>query len=69
MNRELDMLEFTGITGKPPSPSSTDGHLPLLRLSSVSVLVPHHRTRLAAEDARRLRSPYRVRLSARTGRP
>lgn len=56
----------TCLTGKPPGPSSIDGHPSLVRRSlSVS---PLNRIRLAAKDARRSRSPYRVRLTARTGR-
>lgn len=59
----LEIAENTSVTDEPPSPSSSDGHPSLIRLS-----VPHNRTRLAAKDARRSRSPYRVRLTARTGR-
>lgn len=59
------MLENTSLTDEPPSPSSSDGHLLLLR-QSLSFL-PHHPRGLAAEDAR-LSTPYRVQLSLRTGR-
>ena len=52
------LLVFTGITGEPHRPSSTDGHPSLLPLS-----VAVHRQNpigLAVQDARRSRSPYRV---------
>ena len=55
------------MTGMPPRPSSTDGHL-LLSLLISNVLRPSTSTGLPAEDARRSRSPYRVRLAARTVR-
>jgi len=54
------------MTGMPHRPSSTDGHPPvsLLILPSSSF----NRIRLSQEGARRSRSPYRVRLLARTVR-
>ncbi len=60
------MTETTSVTGEPPSPSSSDGHL-LLSLPSVLSSSLRFTYRLSAEDAR-LSTPYRVRLSARTGR-
>jgi hypothetical protein len=67
----LVLLEFTGMTGMPHRPSSSDGQSP--------VFPPHlfrYRSRsssfnpsgLTQEIARRSRSPYRVRLAARTVR-
>jgi hypothetical protein len=52
------ILVFTGTTGKPHRPSSTDGHPSLLPLS----LAVHRQNPigLAVQDARRSRSPYRV---------
>jgi hypothetical protein len=55
------------MTGMPHRPSSTDGQ------SSLSLLIAFrsssfHPIGLSAKTARRLRSPYRVRLAARTVR-
>jgi len=50
------------MTGMPHRPSSSDGHL--LRFVSSFLTLAGYRK----EDARRYRSPYRVRLSARTVR-
>jgi len=50
------------MTGMPHRPSSSDGHL------LVFVLPSSNPSGLSQEDARRYRSPYRVRLSARTVR-
>lgn len=60
------MLVFTGLTGEPPSPSPSGGHLSLSL--APRILVFRSTCRLSGRDALRLRSPYRVRLSARTGR-
>lgn len=53
------MLVFTRVTGEPPSPSPTGGHLLFLRLSLVLSysFVPHSPYRAIAEDALRSRSP------------
>jgi hypothetical protein len=61
------MTGITGLTGKPPRPSSTDEQSSLAPLRPYQSSVPQP-YRAIGSDCSSLRSPYRVRLAARTGR-
>ena len=56
----LDLLEVTGMTGKPHRPSSTDGHSPVFVFVSSPSTLTGYRRRMPVARARPIGYAYRL---------